>query len=295
MLESIINPKKIERGPVKMLFIGLVYASLSILLAHFFFKSDPVLSRYSGILVVTFCVMFSLPFIYYLTKQEEKEDEEVEGLLGVWRVHRDALLALMFLFLGFVIAFSFWHVILGSDVLFNAQIETYCRINSPGNIEQCVSRYSFEEGKLKITGGFASAGRFFGIFENNIYVMIFTLAFSLLFGAGAIFILAWNASVIAAAIGIISQYRLIDIPLAFCRYLPHGIPEIAAYFVTALAGGMFGFGILRHGFEDKTFLRVVENVIILLFVSVVLLILAAIIEVYFTSSIYGVCSYFWPF
>ena len=39
------------------------------------------------------------------------------------------------------------------------------------------------------------------IFSNNVRVMVFCILFAFLFGAGAIFILTWNASVIAAAIG----------------------------------------------------------------------------------------------
>jgi uncharacterized membrane protein SpoIIM required for sporulation len=282
MLESIVSPKSAEKGPWKMFFVGLVYASLSLLIVHFFFRGDPVLSRYSGMIVTTFCVMFSLPFMYYLIKQEEKQDEQVEGLLGVWKVHSDALFALMWLFLGFVIAFSFWHMVLQSDLLLNAQIETYCRINSPGSVESCISKYSFGEASSKITGSSIKAGRFLSILENNVYVMIFTLIFSLIFGAGAIFILAWNASVIAAAIGIFTKYNIKEIPKGLIRYMIHGVPEIAAYFVAALAGGMFGFGILKHGFKNKLFLRVMENVVILLFVAIVLLIVASAIEVYFT-------------
>ena len=252
MLESLINPKRAEKGPWKMLFIGLVYGSLSILLVNWFFSGDIVLSKFSGMIVVTFCVMFSLPFMYYIIKREEKEDEEVEGLVGVWKAHSDAIYSLMWLFIGFLIAFSLWYIILQNSDLFNAQIETYCMINNPGDIDGCVSRYSFEQ--LKLTSSVSSKGlRLVSIIENNIYVMIFTLIFSLIFGAGAIFILAWNASVISAAIGIFSKYKITEIPIGIARYMIHGFPEIAAYFVTALAGGMFGVGVLRHGVKSKKF------------------------------------------
>ena len=89
MLESIINPKKIERGPIKMLFIGLLYGSLSLLLVKYFFGSDPVLSKASGMIVITFCVMLSLPYLYFMFRQEEKEDEAIEGFFGVWKVHKE--------------------------------------------------------------------------------------------------------------------------------------------------------------------------------------------------------------
>ena len=58
------------------------------------------------------------------------------------------------------------------------------------------------------------------IFTNNMYVLIFTLVFSLIFGAGVIFILAWNASVIGAAIGIFTNSSLKALPLGLVRYIP---------------------------------------------------------------------------
>lgn len=285
MLESIINPKKVEKGPWKMFFVGLVYASLSLLLVHWFFKGDPVLSKFSGMIVVTFCVMFSLPFIYYIIKQEEEEDEQVEGFFSVWKTHSDAIYAFMWLFLGFIIAFSFWYIVLQNSSLLNAQIETYCMINSPGNIENCVAKYDFNQ-KTFSTGAATQETRFLSIIENNVYVMIFTLLFSLIFGAGAIFVLAWNASVIAGAIGIFTKYQITEIPFGIARYMIHGFPEIAAYFITALAGGIFGVGIIRNGIRNPKFLRILENVIILLFIAIIILIIAAAIEVYFTPILF---------
>ena len=286
MLESLINPKRVEKGPWKMFFIGLLYASLSLLLVYLFFNKDAILSQYSGMIVVTFCVMFSIPFMYYIIRQEEAQDEHVEGLLGIWKVHKDAIFAFMWLFLGFIVAFSFWFIILQDTSLFNAQIETYCAINSPGSIESCVAQYDFVN-TSGVTGAVTKGVRFLSILENNVYVMIFTLIFSLIFGAGAIFVLAWNASVIAAAISIFARYQLTQIPLGISRYMIHGFPEIAAYFITALAGGIFGVGIIRNGIKNKKFLRIVQNVVILLLVAVAILILAAAIEVYFTPILFG--------
>ncbi|MBT4376329.1 hypothetical protein HOD29_03060 [archaeon] len=285
MLESLVNPKRVEKGPWKMFFIGLLYASLSLLLVQLFFSSDPVLSKFSGILVVTFCVMFSIPFMYYMIKQEEKEDEEVVSFIGVWKIHKDAIYGFLWLFLGFVIAFSFWFLVLQDTNLLNAQIQTYCMINSPGSLDSCVSQY-ISGNAITPTGGAANVGRLLSIIENNVYVMIFTLIFSLIFGAGAIFVLAWNATVIASAIGIFTKYKISGIPLGLARYMIHGLPEIGAYFITALAGGILGVGIMRNGIKSKKFLRVLENVIILLFVSILVLIVAALIEVYFTPILF---------
>ena len=284
MLETLINPKKVEKGPWKMFFVGLIYASLSLLLVHWFFSDDPNLSNASGMLVVLFCIMFSFPFMYFIIKREEKEDEQVEGIFSIWQAHKDAIYAFMWLFFGFVVAFSFWNIALQDANLLNFQIQTYCQINSPGDVSGCVEQYS--SGKINLTGASISGIRFLSIVENNVYVMIFTLIFSLIFGAGALFILVWNASVIAAAIGIFTKYNLSEIHLGIARYAIHGLPEIAAYFITALAGGIFGVGLIRHGIKDKRFLKVLENVIILIFLALLILIVAALIEVYITPLIF---------
>ena len=219
-------------------------------------------------------------------RQEEKEDEEVEGFFGVWKVHKDALWAFMWLFVGFLIAFAFWNAVLQDANLFNFQVETYCMINSQGNIDACVSQYSFGEKSL-VTGAAAKSTRLLSIIENNVYVMIFTLIFSLIFGAGAVFILAWNASVIAAAIGIFTRYQIADLPMGIMRYMIHGLPEIAAYFITALAGGIVGVGVLRNKIRSRKFLRVLENAVLILFVALIILILAGIIEVYITPLFFN--------
>jgi len=285
MLEMLINPRVAEKQPWKMFFIGLIYASLSLVLTKWFFSNDAVLSQFSGMIVVTFCVMFSLPFMYYMIKQEEEEDEQIEGFFRVWHEHSDAIYAFMWLFLGFIIAFSFWHIILNDPNLFNAQIETYCRINSPGNFEDCINKYTFVEG-LNPTGAVTREMRFLSILENNVYVMIFTLIFSLIFGAGAIFVLAWNASIIATAIRIFAESKISGIPIGIARYMIHGFPEIAAYFITALAGGILGVGFLRNGIRNPRFLRVIENTVILLFIAILILIFAAVIEVYLTPLLF---------
>ncbi len=284
MIESIIHPKRTERGPWKMFFVGIIFASLSLILVDWFFSNDPDLSKASGIMVVLFCIMFSLPYMYFIIKREEKKDEEIENFSDVWSAHKDALYAFMWLFLGLIVAFSFWHIVLQENNLLNFQLQTYCRINSPGNVENCIAQYS--PGSSSAIGSAINEARLFSIIENNIYVMIFTLLFSLIFGAGAIFILIWNASVIASAIGVFTKYSLSEIPLGIARYMIHGMPEIASYFIAALAGGMFGVGAIRHGIRSPKFQRVFEHSLILILIAIFFIIIAAVIEVYFTPALF---------
>ena len=151
-----------------MLFVGLLYGSLSLLLVHWFFSNDVALKDASGMIVIVFCIMFSLPYMYFLIKEEEEQDESVEGLLSVWKAHSDALYAFMWLFLGFIISFSFWFIVLQNPNLFNFQIKTFCAINSPSNYDYCLEKYGVPIG----TGGATGIQALGGIFANNIFGLL---------------------------------------------------------------------------------------------------------------------------
>lgn len=286
MFEMLINPVKAEKRPWEMFFIGAFYATVSLFLTQWIFSADPVLSQYTGMLIVTFCVMFTIPFLYFAIKYEEEKDLQSTGFIRLLEEHGKALTYLIFLFFGFVIAFSFWYIVFeDGNQNFKAQIETYCLINRPTNFDQCISDYGI--GHEKRTTGFSSArNKIFNIFMNNIYVLIFTLLFSLIFGAGAIFILAWNASVIASAIGIFSKGSLTQLPLAVGRYMIHGLPEITSYFIGALAGGIVSIAIIKHDLRSDKFWIILQDSLNLIIVAVILLFVAALIEVFITPALF---------
>ena len=276
----LMKPKRAERRPWEMFFIGLFYASVSLLLVTYVFRGDDILRAGSGLLLVIFTVMSCLPFVYYIIKLEEGKDLEIDDSGKLIKEHSRALQALMWLFLGFVVAFAFWYIIL-PDVAgqnFNFQVRTFCAINNPANYDFCVDSY----GANSLTASATSSRVFLSIFSNNISVLIFTIIFSLLFGAGAIFILVWNASVISAAMGIFAQGEIIRLPGALARYMIHGIPEISAYFVGALAGGIVSVAVIRKDLVGERKWIILQDSILLVIIAVVILIVAAIMEVYLT-------------
>ena len=286
MLEALINPKSSARKPWGMFFVGLFYASLSILLSHWFFIKDPVLSQYSGIFMIMFCVIFSMPYIYYSIKLEEQKDLGNANEISLLKEHSKVIFSFLWLFMGFIVAFSFWYIVLpqGPDS-FRAQIETFCQINRPSNFDQCVSEYGLSA-KNGLTGNATSSERFLSIFSNNIYVLIFTLIFSLIFGAGAIFILAWNASVISAAVGIFAKSDINSLPIGLARYMIHGLPEITAYFVGALAGGILSFAVIKHDIKSRNFWRIVQDCLNLVIIAIAILLISAAIEVFITPKLF---------
>ena len=98
MIEMLMKPKKAERHPWEMFFVGLFYASISLLTVTFVFSSDTVLQEGSGLLLVIFTVLCCLPFVYYLIKLEEGKDLEIDDSGKLIKEHSKAIQALMWLF-----------------------------------------------------------------------------------------------------------------------------------------------------------------------------------------------------
>ncbi len=280
----LVKPKRSERRPWELFFVGLFWASVALLLVTYVFGKDSVLREGSGLLVVIFIVITCMPYMYYLIKLEEGKDIEIAESGRLIKEHSKALRALMWMFLGFVIALSFWYIVLPDSAPhnFNFQVRTFCAINNPVNLNDCVAAH----GVAPVTGNITRSSLIMNIFANNIYVLIFTILFSLAFGAGAIFILVWNASVIAAAIGIFTQSNLVQLPMGLLRYMIHGIPEISAYFIGALAGGIVSVAVIRRDLKGERMWRILQDSLILIIIAIVILFVSALVEVYITPVLF---------
>ena len=276
-----MNPAKAERRPWEMFFVGLFYASLSVILVVWVFAKDAVLIKSSGILVVLFTVIFSMPFVFFTLKMEEERITKNRGSWQLLKDHRRAIYAFLWLFLGFTIAFFIWYSILPTTESFRTQIEVYCQINRPSSFNDCVSQYGIKEAPT-IVPFLSNKERLFLIFTNNMYVLLFTLIFSLVFGAGVIFVLAWNATVIGAAMGIFTEYSISGILIGLTRFFLHGIFEIASYFIIALAGGIVSVAIVNHETGTSKFWDILQDSLNLIILSIVVLFAAALIEVFVT-------------
>jgi uncharacterized membrane protein SpoIIM required for sporulation len=258
------------------------------------FLSLWVFEEQSTIVMVLLTVMACVPLMYNTIKYEEKKDLIIEGERSLLKEHAKALTSFMFLFLGLVAAFSAAYLFLPGETvenLFSSQTNTINEINSKAT------------GEETITAGAYSEGLFLKIFSNNLKVLLFCVFFSFFYGAGAIFILTWNATVISAAIGnffrthigtYAAETGLIQIggyfhvyALSLMRYFTHGLPEILSYFVGGLAGGLISVAMIKHEFGTKSFGRVLKDSTELLILAIVILFLAGMIEVYITPRLMG--------
>ena len=195
----------------------------------------------------------------------------------------------MFLFFGITLALVLSYVVLPTEVtdnVFNLQKEAIVNVNA--NIQ---SNATGNVSRINVLGK---------IFFNNLSVLFFCLVFSFLYGTGAIFILTWNASVIAAAMGGLIKSELAKVAslvgfssisayfgittFSFFRYMTHGILEVASYFIAGLAGGIISIALIRHNLKEE---RVLVDAFDLILISVGLLLIAGVVEVYITPAIFA--------
>ena len=243
MLESVLDFKEINQKPYLMFLWAFIMSTVGILISTQVsiqisvsqivggpvpLGSDFVFST-GGLFAVLFTILPSVYFITHLIKKEELLEEKciIDHKNGFWTRQGKDILILLFYFFGVSMSFAFWAFFLPEN-FFQVQIAKIHQIHGLSGA---------------VTGQEWAA--FNSILFNNIQVLLFSFAFSFIFGAGAIFIIAWNASVLGVFVGNkLSQY-IWHIPLATLPYLPHAIPEISGYVCAGLAGGLISASVLR--------------------------------------------------
>lgn len=262
----LLNARRAERHPIETMLAGIFYASISIFLAKWVFPD------HASIVLVFLTVISCLYVVQGAFIIEEKKERRASDEKKLMKQHMKILSFLMFLFIGFLIAFIFWNIVLPQELsseIFSFQQEAVEDIRS-------------------LTGrSIMPAGSFQLILENNLRVLLFAVLFSLFYGAGAIFILVWNASVLGFVIGSISKYSLglAHLPTIFTKYLMHGVIEMIAYFAGALAGGIIFVSLLKGDWKDGRMRKILLDTILLVLFAVVLLVVAAFVEVYISAKI----------
>ncbi len=278
VLEALFNPFTVKKKPWEMFLAGFVYSIVGLMLSYIVFR------EISGILTVFLIVMATLPMLYTTIKNEEELDLHYHGEMKLLQEHFKVITFMIFLFLGITTALAGAYVFLPAEVsesIFSLQEQAIINVNN------------------NVQGQVAGSGLLMKIFTNNLKVLFFCLVFSFLYGAGAIFILTWNASVVATAMGNFFKLELAKgasllgfagvanyftaVSFSFLRYMTHGIFEMVAYFVAGLAGGIISIAMIRHNLKED---QVLVDAIDLIIISLGILIVAAIVEVYVTPLIF---------
>ena len=277
VVESLMNPLKAQRQPWELFFMGVFYSSIALFLSLWIFE------EYAGLVMVFLSVMACLPLIYHTLALEEEKDVEIFEEQKLLKEHSKAVLVYSLLFFGLTVGFSFWYVVLPANLsnsIFQIQTTMISNLNQ------------------QVTGGFIQINLLSKIFLNNVKVLIFCILFSFIYGSGAMFILSWNASVIGAAAGNFIRTHLADyasavglvkvgsyfyvVGLSLLRYSIHGAPELIAYFIAGIAGGILSVAIMRNEFGTRNFERILLDVSDMVLIAVFILFFAALLEVFVT-------------
>ncbi len=280
VLEAIVSGKELMKHPLVMLFIAILFSSTGMWLAFFTFPGS------SSILGIAFVTIALVPVMHSIFVREEA----IEAETGHWtpnfiQRHFTLIKIYAWFFIGLIICYAFWYAIL--------PVETRSVVFS----EQEGTLGSIEALKSSMTGNFTLAnspcakneGCWFNlIFFNNAFVMLLSVLFSFVYGAGAVFLIGWNASVIGVVIGRdVLQTMAVNgnFLQAFgtglynaLGLLPHGLPESIGYFFGAIAGGIIGVAVMKRSYKPHELRIIGKDAIVSIGIALVLLFIGAWIE-----------------
>ncbi len=285
VLESLVSINTLIRKPVLMLIITFVVTTASVFIGHSAFPSEPMVT--SLLIAVALAPMFHSMFV-----KTAKSEEECRGSpTGFFGRHFNVIMIYAFLFIGLIASYAILYAILPADMsssVFEKQDNTVKAIE---NMRNTITG--------KVSGGITCKATDFGcvfnfILANNLGVMTWAWIFSFLYGAGAIFLISWNASVLGVVIGkelIIAKQAFLSGSLDFgdkllaalikpLGFLPHGIPEAMGYFFGAIGGAILSVAISKktHGQEHHHTNIIAKDFLALVIVSVISISIGALIE-----------------
>jgi uncharacterized membrane protein SpoIIM required for sporulation len=292
MLESLLDPENADKRPWETFWLGFLFTIAAGLLTL------QIGGARGGFLFVAFISIAAAPFFLRVFDFDEKR-----GGKNFFDRHYEIIKIYAFFFLSVIFASSLMFVFLPNDnsVLFSDQLEDLCArgiTSDPGCGRIIVSG----DASGTLAAGYASSNAvapeftLVSILINNLEVLALAFIFSFVLGAGAVFLISWNATIIGTLIGkiaenpvaygaiqlaednIVTNY-LVALPWTLLRLLPHGIFEFGGYFFGAVAGGILSVAIVREQILSGKFGRVLTDSFIYLGISVVLITIGALIEV----------------
>jgi uncharacterized membrane protein SpoIIM required for sporulation len=293
VLESILTPAEVEKQPIDMLIMGFVTSSVALWLAYYIFPQG---ASHWALFLTTLAVV---PLILRVLDIEETKEVKL-AKESLWQRHDEVIFMYLFLFFGMILSFSFWFVILPQglvEIMFKEQIAELGRLEAlratlSGNIMAPV-------GATLTAAIMSKKGILNLILANNLRLLFLFVAFSFVYGTGAILLLTWNAAIVGAAVGSIIRETVsvagsiflktsayfTALPGSISGFLVHGIFEVLGYFIGAVAGGIMSVAIVRQHYKSAYFKRIIKDVAILIGVAVILIIVGAYMEVYITPAL----------
>lgn len=281
VMEFIFNPAKISKNPSIIFFEAIFLSLISVLFAVFVFPKP-----YVSIGVLAFITIGAIPVFAKLFSYSSYLFNYSEGF---FTRHKTLFLEITYFFLGIFVAFVLLFFLLGpttKETVFSMQIS---EVEGVTNLRNSITGQAAQT-QIPKESRFDKV--FFLVLNNNLGVIIRAAVLSFFYGAGALFLIAWNASIlatviasdIAASMGVVlsSPFGILKAIMQsfinFLGYIPHGFPEMLAYFVISFAGAMFARDLMKGLFTTEFRWKVLWDITFMIALSIFLLVLGALIE-----------------
>ncbi len=280
VLEAVVSSKELMKHPLVMLFLAVLFSSAGLWIAYLTFPGS------SSILGIAFVTIALVPIMHGIfVKEEAIEAESDSWTPNFIERHLTVVKIYAWFFIGLILSYAFWYAVLPIEMrekVFEEQEKTLA------GIEKLKSRMTGDVTIRQSACG-KDAGCWFNlIFYNNSFVLLLAVLFSFIYGAGAIFLIGWNASVIGVVIGrdilqamAVSGNFLQAFAVGIYNglgLLPHGLPEAIGYFFGAIAGGIIGVAIIKEKHRTHEFSVIAKDAIITLALALALLGIGAMVE-----------------
>jgi len=272
MIETVVNPERIDDEPWRALFTSALFTIIAVLVALNLGTSSPEYGG-MGFLIVA---LITIPAASQFYKIFLIEERKIKG--NFFSRHKKMIAIFTFFFLGVVFMSSFSYILLGPE---------------KGSQMFSDQTHDLTSRNIITASATATTNMFWTILYNNIRVLGLTVLFSFLFGSGAIYLITWNATVLGVLIAKIAELPasfgspiifnnilldyMIALPITLIRILPHGIFEFGAYFFGAIAGGIFSVAIIREKLWSAKKL-VLKDCAVYFIISIALVIVGAVVE-----------------
>lgn len=267
VLESIFSAGSVEKNPIDMLILSIIVTLICVYVSYMIFP------EYSGVITPLLITIAMTPLLFKIFKIEEEIDREVaEKKMEKTFIdrHDETIKIFTFFFIGVFLSILLVAVVMPTtfvDTVFKQQINTIQSIAPSGAV--LMEGYTMEKALLNT------------IITNNLKVMFFSFLLSFLIGTGALFILAWNASILSLYFAnFIRQGLYNDFLYKMAGIAPHAPVEIAAYFLAGIAGGILSVGVIRERLGSKEFMIVFKDSLLMMIFAVLAVLFGGLLEVF---------------
>ncbi|MFH0906481.1 MAG: stage II sporulation protein M [archaeon] len=285
VLEFIFTSFKLKHRPFLIMFEAMFLTFLSVFVVSLLFPGQ----AYSSIAVLAFITIGAVPVFNDLYSKTSYISNYNKPF---FTRHKSLIQILGFFFIGVFISFIILYFVLTPSFredIFSTQI---------GELKKVYDIRSAITGDVTLSNStpvtpYKFQTVFGVILANNLNVVLSSILLSFFYGAGAIFLICWNASMLAGAIALevslslsaatasgisLTLIGIWQTILSVLSYVFHGVPEIAAYLIVSFAGAMLSRDLLKGLFTTEFKNVAIMDIARLIAMALICLLIGALIE-----------------